>query len=353
MKLTLDLSPSAVQDLINIETGLFYPLKGFMTSHDYHSVVDRMTLSNGSIWTIPITLDVNHAMFLMAADTSRLYFTFGGREIGFMKIEDCFRARQSDVRKVYGTEDLRHPGVGLEAARNEYRIGGATTLLDRRLMRRSLLPEKTRKIFRRRGWKTIAGFQTRNPIHNAHEYIQRACLERCDAIFINPTIGWKQPNDFSEQAIRAAYATMIRDFYPAQRVHFAFIKMPTRYAGPRDAVFHAILRRNLGCTHFVIGRDHGGVGGYYGHYEAHDLARRLQSRGNLGIELLLFKEPYHCLSCGMVVTERTCGCDIKNRVLISGGKIRKTLSLGEKPDKILMRPEIAMSVIRLGKKMFV
>jgi sulfate adenylyltransferase len=353
MKLSTKLVRETLDDLVNLELGLFWPLQGFMSSHDYHSVVEHMTLSDGSVWTIPITLAVDHATFLKAADADRLHLTFEGREVGFIHVEDCYRVAKKDVRLVFGTEDPVHPGVRQETTRSEYRIGGKVKLTDRGLLAQSLDPVASRALFRERGWKTIAGFQTRNPIHRAHEYHQRMCLELCDGLFINPVTGWKQPNDFTEKAIETAYRKMIDTYYPRHRVHYAGVRTPMRYAGPREAIFHAILRRNVGCTHFVIGRDHAGVGGFYEPYAAHELARTLQKKNHLGIELLLFREPYHCARCGYVVTDRTCACGKEHKFSISGSAIRQALREGKHSDSIHMRPDIAEAIIALGNEKFV
>lgn len=177
-------------------------------------------------------------------------------------------------------------------------------LVDRSLLKDVLDPSVTRKIFADNGWSTIAGFQTRNPIHRAHEHLQRTAMDVCDGLFINPIIGWKKKGDFTQEAVTAAYERMIKEFYPENSVYMAGLKTQMRYAGPREAVFHAMIRRNLGCTHFIIGRDHAGVGGFYGAYDAHSLARRLAAEHDLGIKLLLMHEPYYCKKCGMVVTEK-------------------------------------------------
>jgi sulfate adenylyltransferase len=197
------------------------------------------------------------------------------------------------------------------------------------------------------GWETIAGFQTRNPIHNAHEHLQRLALDLCDALFINPIVGWKKIGDFTEEAVLVAYRKMIDEFYPQDRIYFAGLKTQMRYAGPREAIFHAIIRKNLGCTHFIIGRDHAGVGGYYGPYDAHVLAKELMEKYDLGINLLLFNEPYYCTKCGFVVSNKTCAHEKTHRVEISGTRIRKCMNDGEIPESILMRPEISKELLKL------
>ena len=169
----------------------------------------------------------------------------------------------------------------------------------------SLKPSETKMLFDSRKWKTIVGFQTRNPIHKAHEYLQRLGLEMCDGLFINPLVGWKKSGDFTQEAVMAAYEVMIERFYPSDRVYLAGLKTQMRYAGPREAIFHALIRRNLGCTHFIIGRDHAGVGNFYGEYDAHKLASELISKYDLGIELVLTREPYYCEACKEIVTDKS------------------------------------------------
>ena len=210
-------------------------------------------------------------------------------------------------------------------------------------------PEETKIFFKEKGWNTIVGFQTRNPIHKAHEHIQRLGLEVCDGLFINPITGWKKKGDFTQEAVIAAYSEMMKAFYPADRVYMAGLKTQMRYAGPREAIFHAIIRRNLGCTHFIIGRDHAGVSGYYGAYDAHDLARKLSTEHDLGIELLLTREPYYCKKCKQVVTDKPCSHYATDRVEISGTIIRKYIADGNIPDEIMMRQEIFDAILGCGK----
>jgi len=217
----------------------------------------------------------------------------------------------------------------------------------------ALSSEKTKKFFKDKGWKTIVGFQTRNPVHRAHEHLQRIGLELCDGLFINPLIGWRKAGDFSEDAVMKAYECMIEKYYPADRVHLAGLRTYMRYAGPREAVFHAIIRKNLGCTHFIIGRDQAGTGEYYGKYEAQDLARKLKENGDLGIELLLLKGPYFCAQCDQIVSEKHCGHGEGSVFPVSGTLIREALIRNERPDERFMRPEIADVLISLGQDKFI
>jgi sulfate adenylyltransferase len=354
MKVTHEINAETLQDLINIRMGLYSPLDGFMTSLDYHNVVDQMMLSDHTLWTLPITLDIPHDTFKRTMDADRLFLTHGDREIAYIEVSDCFKIdAKSDVKKIFKTDDLQHPGVQMELARQGYRVGGKIVLTDESILDGALDPEKTRKLFFKNGWKTIVGFQTRNPVHKAHEHLQRVGLEVCDGLFINPLIGWKKTGDFSEQAVMQAYECMIETYYPKDRVHLQGLRTYMRYAGPREAVFHAIIRKNLGCTHFIIGRDQAGVGGYYGKYEAQDLARSLQTQGDLGIQLLLLKGPYFCAKCDQIVSEKHCGHDDRDTTPVSGTMIRETLSRSERPDPRFMRPDIADVIIALGEDKFI
>lgn len=354
MKLTYEINDELLQDLINIYTGLYYPLNGFMTALDYHHVVDKMSLSDNSVWTIPITLDVDHNTFSKAVDADKIFLEYKAREVGFVEVSDCYKVDlKGGVLKIFKTGDMNHPGVKKESQRYEYRIGGEVKITDNAILKGVMTPDKTRKIFEERGWKTIVAFNTRNPIHSAHEHLQRVGLDLCDGLFINPLIGWKKAGDFSENAVMNSYKYMIGNYYPKERVYLEGLGMTMRYSGPREAIFHAIVRRNLGCTHFIIGRDHAGIGDYYGKYEAHELAQDIETKNHLGIKLLLLKEPYFCKKCSQVVTEKHCGHTEDNVVKISGTNIRKMLCEGKRPDKRIMRPDIADTIISLKEEIFI
>lgn len=334
-----------LQDIINMETGLLYPLRGFMGRSDFDCVVNNYTLSDGQVFTIPVTLDIPDGIRAEGV----LHLAFQGRHVADMEVDDDYRITDADIEKVFGTLDMIHPGVRKEKGRHPRRVGGRVTLVDRTLLEDALKPEETKSVFEKKGWKTIAGFQTRNPVHKAHEHLQRIGLEVCDGLFINPIMGWKKKGDFTQEAVAAAYEKMAEAFYPKKSVYMAGLKTQMRYAGPREAVFHAIIRRNLGCTHFIIGRDHAGVGGFYGAYDAHRLAERLSAEYDMGINLLLLHEPYYCRRCGMVVTEKNCSHYETDRVEISGTIIRKYINEGKMPDEIMLRREIFEAVLSCGQ----
>lgn len=354
MSVKYNLNEESLQDCINIATGLFYPLTGFMSSTDYHNVVINMKLSNQQIWTIPISLDIDYATYMEAVKSTQLDLLFDNNLIGFMKIDDCYIVDQKqDIKSIFGTDDPNHPGVSKELSREKYRVGGEITITNQSILNDSLNPKKTKAYFQSQNWKTIAGFQTRNPVHKAHEHLQRIALDICDGLFINPLVGWKKVGDFSEQAVIDGYKAMITEYYAGLNVYFESLKTPMRYAGPREAIFHALIRRNLGCTHFIIGRDHAGVGDYYGKYEAQELAREILKENDLGIELLLLSEPFYCHKCDQIVSDKTCHHDEKYIEKISGTKIRAMLAANKRPKELYMRKEIADAIIKLNDDKFI
>lgn len=346
MSLRVQINEETLQDIINIETGLLYPLDGFMREQDYRSVVDRYTMADGEVFTIPVTLDVPKEIYDGISGGEAILLSLGSEDVAQIQAESKFILTDADIQNVFCTLDESHPGVRKEKERNPYRVGGRTTLLKKELLEDALKPQETKRIFQEKGWKTVVGFQTRNPIHKAHEHIQRLGLEICDGLFINPIVGWKKSGDFTQEAVIAAYEEMIKEFYPADRVYMAGLKTQMRYAGPREAVFHAIIRRNLGCTHFIIGRDHAGVGGFYGAYDAHELAKKIAAEHRLGIELLLTREPYYCTKCKQIVTDHTCSHYKTHRTEISGTIIRRYINEGYIPDEIMMRQEIFNAILK-------
>ena len=353
MKLSYTVDSDTLQDFINLSLGVFSPLDGFMNSLDYHGVVDQMVLANGEAWTIPLSLDVDYDTFNGAADAKLLHLFYDGAEIGYVEVEDCYEVDlEADLVKVFGTADSAHPGVARELRRYRYRVGGKVVVTEMTILDGALNPQVTKQLFQDNGWETVVGFQTRNPIHKAHEYLQRVALEVCDGLFINPLVGWKKIGDFSELAVIEGYRAMIEHYYTGLNVHFETIRTPMRYAGPREAIFHAIIRRNLGCTHFIIGRDHAGVGDYYGKYEAHELAGRIIAEYDLGITLLLLSEPFYCHRCEQIVSDNTCGHDDLVTEKISGTKIRALLSQDKRPSEVMMRREVSDSIIMLKADKF-
>ncbi|MBK1972272.1 hypothetical protein [Campylobacter sp. TTU_617] len=333
-------------DLKYFASGVFHPLQGFMNYEEYKKVVYEMQLLNCEIWTLPITLEVNDFKDINIGCRQDLYYQ--NKLVGNILIEDKFYIKDEELYEIFQTKDEKHPGIIKEKRRSSLRVGGKIELKEE-FYKDSLYKNILKDIFHP-DIKTIVGFQTRNPIHRAHEHLQRIALEICDALFINPLTGWKKQGDFTEEAVMSAYKIMFNEFYPKERVYIQGLQTAMRYAGPKEAIFHALLRRNMGCTHFIIGRDHAGVGNYYGIYEAQNLARELSKYYNLGIDFLLLKEPYYCTKCQKIVSEKNCAHYNQHRIAISGTQIRKDLNEGKIPSKIMMRPEISAGILALGKE---
>ena len=348
----VSLDDDALMDVRNIVEGAFDPLKGFMDSRDYGSVVSDMHLRSGAAWTIPITLavDEDQAGALPRAGRAVLQ-NAAGAPVAVLTVSDVFKIdAERDVAAVYGTTELRHPGVARELSRGCFRVGGPIEPLPGAEGERfpaQMTVAQVRQEIARRGWKTVVGFQTRNAPHRAHEHLQRLGLEFCDGLLIHPLVGWKKADDFAPDAVVRAYQKLIKEFYRPERVLFSVLRTAMRYAGPREAIFHAIIRRNYGCTHFMIGRDHAGVGGFYGKYAGHELADRLP---DLGIKILKMCGPYFCKRCDQVVTERTCPHGETFAVEISGTDVRKMITGGRRPPVEFMRPEISDLLIDMAKR---
>ena len=344
-------------EMSNIEDGTLKPLSGFLDAADYRSVVDKLCLSDGTVWPLPITLDVPMGDRRQVEASDRLVLlNESGEEIGEVCVADIYEVPlAADALKIFGTTDTAHPGLAKELSRSALRAGGTLQLLKPPPLlfpEHDLTPAATTKIFEARGWCTVAGFQTRNPPHRAHEYLQRVALEVTDGLFIQPLIGWKKSDDFSPQAIIEAYEQFIGAYYPADRVVLGTLRTPMRYAGPREALFHALIRRNHGCSHFIVGRDHAGVGAFYGTYEAQSFAL---AHAPDDIEILPLCGPFHCEDCRGIVTERTCRHGEEKAQRISGTRMRSLLSEGVRPPETFMRTEVAEVLIQFARqgKLFV
>ena len=334
-------------DVENIAYGVFSPLEGFMTSDDFHSVLYNMRLINDLPWTIPIVLDVNEKeKELIGEGDDIILATKDGTPIAIMNIEEVYTYNRDEYAEyVFKTKDTAHPGVKKVYEMGNYLIGGEIHLINNLpnpYERYTLRPEETRVLFRERGWRTVVGFQTRNAPHLGHEYVQKTALTFVDGLFINPVIGRKKKGDFKDEVILKAYETLIKHYYPKNTVALSIFRTEMRYAGPREAIFHAIVRKNFGCTHFIVGRDHAGVGNYYGPYEAQEIFSEFP---DLGITPFFFREFFYCKKCGGVANPKTCPHSDEYRITFSGTKIRKMLTSGEVPPPELMRPEVAETIL--------
>lgn len=330
-------------ELEKIGLGAFAPLTGFMNESEFVSVVEGLRLPSGAVFPLPVVLDIESSVAEEIRDTDAIDLVFEGNLVGRIHPTDFFSCDRRDVaRKVYGTDDPTHPGVKHFYALKPIFVGGAVQLLKRAQLDISadeLTPADTQRIFRELGWKRIVGFQTRNVPHRAHEYLLRIALEHADGLFVQPLVGRKRTGDYAPEAIMRGYRALIGNYLPPQRVVLGILSTLMRYAGPREAVFHAIIRRNYGCSHFIVGRDHAGVSDWYGLYDAHELTRQFD--GDLGIDIMRLKGPYHCEKCDGIATENTCVHGDTDYVeQISGTYMRRILSSGKHPDPHLMRQEV-------------
>ena len=326
-------------DAYMLATGALAPLSGFMDARDYHAVVEDGRLADGAPFTIPVVLRVDG---LVTADEVAL--TRNGRPVGVLRIGEVFQTEpEAEAARVYGTDDQAHPGVALLQASGSSAVAGEVRLLARpetAFEEFDLTPAEVRAERARRGWSTMVGFQTRNPVHRAHEYLQKVALESVDGLLLHPLVGETKPGDVPPDLRMRCYEALLANYYPAERVLLATNPAWMRYAGPREAVFHAIVRRNFGCTHFIVGRDHAGVGSYYGTYDAQLFFDRYQP-GELGIEIVRFENTFYCTACGAMASTRTCPHPADARLSLSGTRVRELLAHGEGLPVEFTRPEIA------------
>jgi sulfate adenylyltransferase len=339
-----------------ISNGSYYPLDGFMTERDFYSVLNSFFLPDGQFFSMPIILDIskNSASKIMV-DTS-VKLTYQNNLIGEMFVTSKFTCdKQKCAKKIYGSADAQHPGVKAFYSNHDTYIGGKVTLLEKvrhDLSKYELTPNETKQIFKQRNWNTVVAFHTRNPPHLAHEWLQKMALKSYDGLLIHPILGQKKTGDFLPMPVINGYKLLISKYHPSDKVVLSALTISGKYAGPREALFHALIRRNYGCTHIIIGRDHAGVGNYYGIYDSQILCSKYESE--LGIKIIKYKEPYFCCICNNVTNQSECSHISSNPESIeriSGSKIRSLLSNGQKPAKNIMRPEITEAIYT--KNMFV
>lgn len=345
---TLDVDTGLKMEIENISFGVFSPLKGFLNEEDFTSVVKKGRLSNDLPWTIPIVLDANEEVAKKVKDSSQVALRNDGQIFGVMQVEDLYKFDKTESAKsVFQTDDPSHPGFNKFVTMQDILIAGevktvSTTPNNKFLEDLRLTPAESRKKIEDRGWKSTVAFQTRNVPHVAHEMLQKAALNIYDGLFINPLIGKKKVGDFKDEVILNSYTVLIDNYYPKYRIIFSTLHTEMKYAGPREAIHHAIMRQNFGCSHIIIGRDHAGVGNYYSPFAAHDI---FKDYPELEIEPIFFPAFYYCKKCQSYVNDRTCPHYLDYREELSGTKMRKMFSSGELPPSHLMRPEISKVIL--------
>jgi sulfate adenylyltransferase len=343
----ITLNAESISDVENIANGVYSPLEGFLGEKEFLSVVDNSRLPNDLPWTIPIVLDAGAEeakAFKIGQDI--LLADEAGTPVAVLHLEEKFGYdKETMAAKVFGTTDPKHPGVAKVQEMKEVLLGGPIDLIQApptEFARYYLTPKETRVLFKQRGWRTVVAFQTRNTPHVGHEYLQKAALTFTDGLFINPVIGRKKKGDYKDEVILASYEELMKHYYLKNRAVMAILKMEMRYAGPKEAIHHAILRKNFGCTHIIIGRDHAGVGKYYGPYDAQDIFEQFP---DLGIAPLFFRSFYFCRKCNSVVNEKICPHGPEDQIQFSGTAIRDMMVKGQVPPVEMMRPEVAKVII--------
>jgi sulfate adenylyltransferase len=334
------------QEIDNIAKGVFSPLEGFLTRNDFESVLSRGRLASDVPWTIPIVFDISESEKDGVSVGDDIGISLNGDPIAVMTIDDMYSYDKKEFAKsVFRTTDSEHPGVAKINHMKDKLIGGGIVFLNQignPYPDYTRSPKETREFFKKMGWKSVVAFQTRNPPHLGHEYVQKTALSMVDGIFINPLIGKKKSGDFKDEVILESYKALMDNYYPRESATMSVLHTEMRYGGPKEAIHHAIMRKNFGCTHFIVGRDHAGVGTYYGPFDAHEI---FEEYPNLGIEPIKFRSFFYCKKCGSIANDKVCphgGDDIVN---FAGKKIRELLSNGQPPPLDMMRKEVAKTIL--------
>ena len=350
--LSIDISADLANDVENIADGIFSPLEGFLNKQDFESVISKGRLVNDIAWTIPTVLDVDDETGKKMKEAGDVLLKNpDGTGIAILHVEDVYSYdKQSTASGVYGTNDESHPGVANTNSINNFLVGGKIDFIQRQneteIRKHRMTPIETRKAFDDAGWKTIVAFQTRNPPHVAHEMLQKTAITTRDGVFVNPLIGKKKAGDFKDEIIVKAYETMIANYYSENRCQLSTLHTEMKYAGPKEAIHHAIMRQNYGCTHIIIGRDHAGVGNFYDPFAAHKI---FNDYPELEIQPIFFPAFFYCKKCLTFTNPKVCPHDADSREQISGTKLREMIQNGQSPSEFILRPEVAKVIIDFDK----
>jgi len=337
-------------DLEMIAVGAFSPLTGFLGAKDWERVVSDMRLADGTPWSIPVTLSVTEEQAAGAKDGKEVALTDeAGKVLALLTVTEQYRPDKTrEANEVYRTTETKHPAVAALFESGPVNLAGEIRLVDRpdtvQFPAYHRDPSETRRLMAERGWKRIVAFQTRNPVHRAHEYLQKCAMEMVDGLLLHPLVGKTKSDDTPADVRMKCYEVLLEGYYPKDRVLLSVYPAAMRYGGPREAIFHAIARKNYGCTHFIVGRDHAGVGSYYGTYDAHKIFDHYRP-GELGIQPIFFDNSFFCRRCGNMASLKTCPHDPSHHVVLSGTKVREMLAAGEKPPSEFSRPEVAQVLI--------
>ncbi len=341
--LSVSVNADLANDIENIADGIFSPLEGFLLQEDFEKVITKGRLSNELPWTIPIVLDVDKETSTKIKDAKEIALNLNGMNFAVLHVEDVFSFdKDATAKGVYGTTDLKHPGVAKTMSMKEFLVGGKIDYIKRpeetQIRRYRKTPSQTREIFEKAGWKTIVAFQTRNVPHVAHEMLQKASLNTHDGLFVNPLIGKKKPGDYKDEVIVAAYEALIKYYYPQNRCYLGTLHTEMRYAGPKEAIHHTIMRKNFGCTNIIIGRDHAGVGNYYDPFASQKI---FDDYPDIGIEPIFYPAFFYCKKCLSFASEKNCPHGEEFQEQLSGTKLRTMILEKQSPSEYMIRPEVS------------